>query len=57
MGTHNFWHGGHYFRLHRKQESFFDDGGTHGFQTFKDKEDLIISCFGRSPGESNRRVS
>ena len=50
---HNFWHGGHYFRLQRKVESFMQDGG--GYTTFKDKEDMIITCFGRSPGMSLSR--
>ncbi|KAK3370193.1 BCS1 N terminal-domain-containing protein [Podospora didyma] len=49
LGTHGFWHKGRYFRLHRKQESMYDDGGSSGFPQFKDKENLIISCFGRSP--------
>ncbi|KAJ9139401.1 BCS1 N terminal-domain-containing protein [Pleurostoma richardsiae] len=48
MGLHSFWHQGTYFRLQRKQESFLDDGGN-GIQAFKDKEDLVISCLGRSP--------
>ncbi|KAK7731713.1 hypothetical protein SLS53_008657 [Cytospora paraplurivora] len=48
LGVHGFWHEGRYFRLHRKQESFFEDSGSSG-QTFKDKENLTISCFGRSP--------
>lgn len=47
IGTHNFWHNGHYFRLHRKQESVFEDGGA-GFAV-KDKENLVISCLGWSP--------
>ncbi|KUI71293.1 putative mitochondrial chaperone BCS1-B [Cytospora mali] len=48
LGTHGFWFAGSYFRLHRKQESFFEDSGS-GSQTFKDKENLVISCLGRSP--------
>ncbi|KAK8058692.1 hypothetical protein PG994_009140 [Apiospora phragmitis] len=49
IGLHNFWWRGTYFRLHRKQESVFDDGATSGFSTFKDREDLVISCLGRNP--------
>ncbi|KAK7996283.1 hypothetical protein PG991_015750 [Apiospora marii] len=49
VGVHSFWWGGTYFRLHRKQESVFDDGATSGFSTFKDREDLVISCLGRDP--------
>lgn len=48
LGVHGFWFEGHYFRLHRKQESFLEDSGSGG-QTFKDKENLVISCLGRSP--------
>ncbi|RYP90153.1 hypothetical protein DL770_003689 [Monosporascus sp. CRB-9-2] len=47
IGLHNFWWRGQYFRLHRKRESFFDDAS--GGSTFKDKEDLVISCLWRSP--------
>ncbi|GAW16839.1 hypothetical protein ANO14919_062820 [Xylariales sp. No.14919] len=49
IGVHSFWWKGQYFRLHRKKESIFDDGGSGGFAAFKDKEDLIISCLWRSP--------
>ncbi|KAI1124816.1 P-loop containing nucleoside triphosphate hydrolase protein [Nemania abortiva] len=49
LGLHNFWWKGQYFRLHRKKESIFDDSGSSGFNTFKDKEDLMISCLWRSP--------
>ncbi|KAI1165217.1 P-loop containing nucleoside triphosphate hydrolase protein [Nemania serpens] len=49
VGLHNFWWKGQYFRLHRKKESVFDDGSNNGFGTFKDKEDLMISCLWRSP--------
>ncbi|KAG8158929.1 hypothetical protein KVR01_011372 [Diaporthe batatas] len=48
LGVHGFWFEGNYFRLHRKQEHFFEDSGVGG-QTFKDKENLVISCLGRSP--------
>ena len=49
LGTHAFWHNGRYFRLHRKQESLYDDGGGSSIPQFKDRENLMISCFGRSP--------
>lgn len=49
IGVHNFWWRGQYFRLHRKRESIFDDSG--GNSTFKDKENLIISCLWRSPSK------
>lgn len=49
VGLHNFWWKGQYFRLHRKKESIFEDGSNNGFGTFKDKEDLMISCLWRSP--------
>ncbi|KAM7208745.1 putative mitochondrial chaperone BCS1-B [Naviculisporaceae sp. PSN 640] len=48
LGTHGFWHNSRYFRLHRKQESLFEEGGG-SMPTFKDKEYLMLSCFGRSP--------
>lgn len=50
IGTHGFWHGGRYYRLHRKQESLFDEGGNNQMPQFKDKEKLVISTLGRSPG-------
>jgi mitochondrial chaperone BCS1 len=49
IGLHSFWWKGTYYRLHRKQESVFDDGTSGGLAAFKDKEDLVLSCFGRSP--------
>ncbi|KAK0720035.1 BCS1 N terminal-domain-containing protein [Lasiosphaeris hirsuta] len=49
FGLHGFWFGPRYFRLHRKQESLYDDGNSSGTPQFKDKEKLVISCFGRSP--------
>ncbi|KAK8031695.1 mitochondrial chaperone BCS1-B [Apiospora arundinis] len=49
VGLHNFWWQGTYYRLHRKQESVFDDGAASGFSTFKDREDMVISCLGRNP--------
>lgn len=48
VGVHGFKWNGTRYRLHRKQESIFDDGPSTGL-SFKDKEDLIISCFGRNP--------
>ena len=50
MGLHSFWWNGNLFRLHRKQESIFDDGASAGLSTFREKEYLIISCYGRNPG-------
>jgi len=47
VGVHGFWHKGRYFRLHRKQQSVFDGEANYG--TFRKEEDLIVSCFGRSP--------
>ncbi|KAI0201131.1 BCS1 N terminal-domain-containing protein [Astrocystis sublimbata] len=52
VGLHNFWWKGQYFRLHRKKESVFEDGSHGGMTTFKDKEDLMISCLWRSPASS-----
>jgi len=52
MGLHSFWHKGTYFRLHRKQESLLEDGAPgSGVQTMKDREYLVISCYGWSPSE------
>lgn len=50
IGLHSFWWNGTRYGLHRKQESIFDDGASSGFSSFKDREDLIISCLGRNPG-------
>jgi len=51
MGIHSFWHEGRYFRLHRKKQTFLDEGVTAaGGQQLKDKEDLVIATFGLSPG-------
>ncbi|GAB1314941.1 hypothetical protein MFIFM68171_05151 [Madurella fahalii] len=50
LGLHNFWFRGRYYKLLRKQESLYDDSTGHsGMPQFKDKETLILSCFGRSP--------
>ncbi|KAJ4389409.1 hypothetical protein N0V93_006877 [Gnomoniopsis smithogilvyi] len=48
LGVHGFFYEGNYFRLQRKQESFMEDS-TSGNTTFKDRENLVISCLGRSP--------
>lgn len=48
LGLHGFWYDGNYFRLLRKQESFLEDS-TNGSQTFKDRENLTVTCLGRSP--------
>lgn len=48
LGVHGFFYDGNYFRLTRKQESFMEDS-TNGNTTFKDRENLVISCLGRSP--------
>ncbi|KAB5563284.1 BCS1 N terminal-domain-containing protein [Coniochaeta sp. 2T2.1] len=50
LGTHSFWHQGRYYRLHRKQESLYDEGSSGQMPQFKDKERLVISTLGRSPG-------
>ncbi|OHF02799.1 hypothetical protein CORC01_01900 [Colletotrichum orchidophilum] len=47
VGVHGFWYKSRYFRLHRKQQSVFDGEANYG--TFRKEEDLIVSCFGRSP--------
>lgn len=47
LGTHTFRFGNNYFRLHRQQESFLEDSSSG--QTFKDRENLVLSCLGRSP--------
>ena len=48
IGSHNFWHKGTYFQLRRKEVTMFDDTGSSGAATIKEKEVLTISCFGRS---------
>ncbi|KAI8958542.1 BCS1 N terminal-domain-containing protein [Daldinia sp. FL1419] len=48
VGLHGFWWRGQYFRLNRKRESIFDESNMSG-QMFREQEDLIISCFWRSP--------
>jgi len=49
IGSHYFWFNGTYFQVRRKKESLFDEFGG-GSTTFKDKEILTLSCFGRSTG-------
>ncbi|KAK4114526.1 P-loop containing nucleoside triphosphate hydrolase protein [Canariomyces notabilis] len=49
LGMHNFWFRGRYFGLHRKQESLFEETYASGMPSFKDKETIILTCFGRSP--------
>ncbi|KAK5656287.1 hypothetical protein OQA88_4667 [Cercophora sp. LCS_1] len=49
FGLHGFWFESRYYRLHRKQESLYDDGNASGTPQFKDKEKLVITCYGRSP--------
>ncbi|KAI1813561.1 P-loop containing nucleoside triphosphate hydrolase protein [Poronia punctata] len=55
VGLHNFWWKGQYFWLQRKKESLFDE--AYGFATFKDKEDLTISCLWRSPEPIKRLLA
>ncbi|KAF3770985.1 hypothetical protein M406DRAFT_248021 [Cryphonectria parasitica EP155] len=55
LGVHAFWFEGNYFRLTRKQESFMDDENS-GSGMFKDRENLTISCFGRSPEPIKRML-
>ena len=47
IGSHNFWHNGTYFQLRRKEVSMFNELNG-GAASFKDKETLTLSCFGRS---------
>lgn len=47
IGYHEFWHEGTYYHLERKEVAMFDDLGGGG-SSFKDKEILKLSCFGRS---------
>ncbi|WQF79573.1 Putative AAA+ ATPase domain, ATPase, AAA-type, core [Colletotrichum destructivum] len=47
VGVHGFWFRGRYFRLQRKLQNVFDGEANYG--TFRKEEDLIVSCFGRSP--------
>lgn len=48
LGTHRFWFRGTFFWLDRARESFLED--AEGMSAaFKDRENLVISCLGRSP--------
>ncbi|KAK4185010.1 BCS1 N terminal-domain-containing protein [Podospora australis] len=50
IGMHSFWFEGRYFILHRKKETLFDqNAGPWGGSQYKDKELLVLSCYGRSP--------
>ncbi len=51
MGMHSFWFRGTFFRLHRKREAFVQEDISTGVQALKDKENIVISCYGWSPGE------
>lgn len=57
FGLHGFWFEGRYFKLHRKQESLYDDGNMSGTPQFKDKEKLVITCYGRSPRPIKRLLA
>jgi chaperone BCS1 len=46
FGAHRFWHNGTYFLLHRVQKTYMESSSS---ATFVEKEDLTLSCFGRSP--------
>lgn len=48
LGTHRFWFQGTFFWLDRARESLFEDGEGMG-SAFKDRENLVISCLGRTP--------
>lgn len=47
IGSHNFWHNGTFFQLKRKELTVFDEMSS-GATAFKDREQLTLSCFGRS---------
>lgn len=48
LGTHRFWFRGTFFWLDRARESFLED--AEGMSAaFKDRENLVVSCLGRSP--------
>ena len=50
LGLHSFWFRGHYFMLQRKQDTLVNPGDSaQGKPQYKDKEALVLSCFGRSP--------
>jgi chaperone BCS1 len=47
IGSHNFWFGGKYFRIQRKEVSMFKELGN-GATTLTGQEYLKLSCFGWS---------
>lgn len=49
LGTHRFWFRGTFFWLDRARESFLEDGEGGISAAFKDRENLVVSCLGRSP--------
>ncbi|KAL1841348.1 hypothetical protein VTJ49DRAFT_7128 [Mycothermus thermophilus] len=49
-GSHSFWFRGRYFMLLREQQSMLNPNASmHGGPMIQDRQDLVISCFGRSP--------
>jgi chaperone BCS1 len=56
IGSHNFWFGGTFFQLRRKEVSILDEIGSGGAAAFKDKEMLTLSCFGRSTDPIKRLI-
>ncbi|KAK4204238.1 BCS1 N terminal-domain-containing protein [Triangularia verruculosa] len=48
IGSHNFWFQGKYFALRRKQETLHTNN-TWGGSQYRDRESLILCCYGRSP--------
>ncbi|KAK4657267.1 hypothetical protein QC762_211510 [Podospora pseudocomata] len=48
IGLHNFWFRGKYFALSRQQETLHTDNSWGGSQ-YRDRESLVLSCYGRSP--------
>ncbi|KAI9047384.1 hypothetical protein LZ554_008830 [Drepanopeziza brunnea f. sp. 'monogermtubi'] len=55
LGSHNFWFQGSYFQLRRKEVAMFDEMGG-GAGTFKDKEVLTLTCYGRSTEPIKRLI-
>ncbi|KAK4230447.1 BCS1 N terminal-domain-containing protein [Podospora fimiseda] len=50
LGSHSFYFEGRWFKLHRKQETLYDEASANrGGAQYKDKETLVLSCYGRSP--------
>ncbi len=56
MGLHSFWYGRTYFHLHRKHEAYMEENQSAGTQTLKDKEQIILSCYGLSPEPIKRLI-